>query len=83
MVFFSFLFFCFFEIYRCFFLSSFVLLSHQKIGPTNSMTSLPNLLNVNVSELAHILGFRVSSLPITYLGFPLDALFKAKIILDR
>jgi hypothetical protein len=44
------------------------------------MTSLPNLLNVNVSELAHILGCRVSSLPITYLGFLLDALFKAKII---
>jgi hypothetical protein len=34
----------------------------------------------NVSGLARILGCRVSSLPLKYLGLPLGALFKAKSI---
>jgi hypothetical protein len=75
MVFLSFLLFSFFEIYRCFSLSSFVLLSHQKIGPLITLTSL-----LNVSGLACIMGCRVSSLPIKYLGFPLGAPFEAKFI---
>jgi len=78
MVFLSFLLFSFFEIYRCFSLSSFVLLSHQKIGPLITLTSFPNVLNV--SGLACIMGCRVSSLPIKYLGFPLGAPFEAKFI---
>jgi hypothetical protein len=36
----------------------------------------------NVSELACILGCRVSSLPMKYLGLPLGTLFKSKFIWD-
>jgi hypothetical protein len=35
-----------------------------------------------MSGLARILGFRVSSLPMKYLGLPLGAPFKAKLIWD-
>jgi hypothetical protein len=80
MVFFSFLFFFFLKSINVSFYPLLYSLVTKRLGPLITMTSLPNLLNVNVSELAHILGCRVSSLPITYLGFLLDALFKAKII---
>jgi uncharacterized protein YbcI len=36
----------------------------------------------NVSGLACILGYRVSSLPMKYMGLSLDASFKAKFIWD-
>lgn len=36
----------------------------------------------NMSRLASIMGCQVSSLPISYLGFPLGAMFKASTVWD-
>jgi len=43
---------------------------------------VPGGIVTNVEGMASILGYKVSSLPMKYLGLPLGALFKAKSIWD-